>query len=431
MKYIYMDNFRGFTDTIIPLRQVNFLVGENSTGKSSLLGLLELLAEPPFWFTQDFNHQTYEFGGFSDIVSAAAAERHEFRIGICNDGSGGKNNGESFCFLMNFREEEGIPIISRFSQVFKDLVGTIVVRSKRLYYRIDKLQDVCTEPGDPCCLLRSVGTHSRQMSSGFSKVPKVFGLGRRSLLAAFPTVLKLLSKGETVKRLTQLEIPDFLTNFIVLAPIRTKPKRTYDGYGKPFSPEGEHTPYILRKQLASKSKAQAFRSALEKFGKESGLFKRVGVKQFGKESSAPFELTVTLGEQPLKINTVGYGVSQTLPVVVELISRRSGSCFSIQQPEIHLHPKAQAALGDLLFAVAFSENKTLFIETHSDYLIDRFRLNYRQKKGPDAQVLFFERGDGENRVHIMPIGEDGEYPEEQPSSFRTFFLNEQRRILGI
>jgi predicted ATPase len=170
---------------------------------------------------------------------------------------------------------------------------------------------------------------------------------------------------------------------------------------------------------------------MEKFGKESGLFKEIGIKKFGREPSAPFEVTVTLGEQPLTVNTVGYGVSQVLPVVVELVLRVSDTCFSIQQPEIHLHPKAQAAFGDLLFTVASNENKTLFIETHSDYLIDRFRLNYRQKTGPEAQVLFFERVEGTNKVHIIPIEQNGEYPEEQPSAFRSFFLAEQRRILGI
>jgi predicted ATPase len=170
---------------------------------------------------------------------------------------------------------------------------------------------------------------------------------------------------------------------------------------------------------------------MERFGKESGLFKHVGIKEFGDEPSAPFEVTVTLEEQPLTVNTVGYGVSQALPVVVELISRKSNTSFSIQQPEVHLHPKAQAALGDLLFAVASEESKGLFIETHSDCLVDRFRLNFRQRKGPDSQVLFFERVEGRNTVHVLPIAQNGEYPETQPLSFRAFFLNEQRKILGI
>ena len=47
--YIFVDNFRGFRDTCIPITDVNFLVGENSTGKTSILGLLKLLAGPRFF----------------------------------------------------------------------------------------------------------------------------------------------------------------------------------------------------------------------------------------------------------------------------------------------------------------------------------------------------------------------------------------------
>ena len=54
MRYIYMNNFRGFSDTLIPLSQISFLVGENSTGKSSFLKLLYLLASPNFWFSPEF-----------------------------------------------------------------------------------------------------------------------------------------------------------------------------------------------------------------------------------------------------------------------------------------------------------------------------------------------------------------------------------------
>jgi predicted ATPase len=87
----------------------------------------------------------------------------------------------------------------------------------------------------------------------------------------------------------------------------------------------------------------------------------------------------------------------------------------------------------VFFEIAAAEKKKLLIETHSDYIIDRFRLNYRDRKGktPEAQVMFFERVNGGNKLHLIPIEKNGEYSENQPDSFRRFFLDEQRKILGF
>ena len=80
MRYVFMHNFRGFHETILPLRKITFLVGENSTGKSSFLKLIYALSRPHFWFSPEapFQDET-ELGGFGDIVSAWSADNHSFR----------------------------------------------------------------------------------------------------------------------------------------------------------------------------------------------------------------------------------------------------------------------------------------------------------------------------------------------------------------
>jgi hypothetical protein len=250
----------------------------------------------------------------------------------------------------------------------------------------------------------------------------------------FPFILDQLFKDSKLhKKFDSFPFPVLQAHFASMAPIRTKPKRTYDGYAKHYSPEGEHTPYVIRETLPHGRKTNSFREALEVFGEYSGLFETVGVAQFGRDLSAPFELTVTLNSKALRINSVGYGVSQALPVVVELLTQGKRSWIAIQQPEVHLHPKAQAALGDLLFHAAIDRSQVLFVETHSDYLLDRFRLAMRNSEHPDsfAQVVFFERSADGNQIFPMLIDKSGEYPQDQPQGFRAFFLAEQKRILGI
>jgi predicted ATP-dependent endonuclease of OLD family len=82
MKYVYVDNFRGFQDTLIPLKKVNFLIGENSTDKTSILSLLNLLSATQFWQQYEFNTDQVELGNFKNIVSIESKNRGYFRIGF-------------------------------------------------------------------------------------------------------------------------------------------------------------------------------------------------------------------------------------------------------------------------------------------------------------------------------------------------------------
>jgi predicted ATPase len=129
-----------------------------------------------------------------------------------------------------------------------------------------------------------------------------------------------------------------------------------------------------------------------------------------------------------------YGVAQALPAVVEMFVHPEGTQFAIQQPEVHLHPKAQAALGDLIFQLATKEKKQFFIETHSDYTIDRFRLSYKENQGKpkiNSQILFFHKSSEGNCVYPIDILENGWYSDNQPESFRQFFIHEEMRLLGL
>ena len=73
---------------------------------------------------------------------------------------------------------------------------------------------------------------------------------------------------------------------------------------------------------------------------------------------------------------VGFGTSQVLPVIFELMAHRQ-KIIVIEQPELHLHPSAQAELGSLLKDSILRDNQ-LFIETHSINLIERLRRLMRK-----------------------------------------------------
>src|SRR5690606_4825932 len=135
----------------------------------------------------------------------------------------------------------------------------------------------------------------------------------------------------------------------------------------------------------------------------------------GAEKFAPFEIQIILEGKPYSISNVGYGVSQVLPLLLEVFDKKI-KWMAIQQPEVHLHPRAQAEFGELLFNAAAETDKCFFVETHSDFTIDRFRYcisNKNIKKANiGAQVLYFNRKEKVNTIEIIPVSADGSYSDQ-------------------
>jgi len=70
---------------------------------------------------------------------------------------------------------------------------------------------------------------------------------------------------------------------------------------------------------------------------------------------------------------VGFGLSQALPVIIQCLVADSDSTLLIEQPELHLHPEAQAMLADLLIDCVNRRKARLIIETHSEHLLLRLQ----------------------------------------------------------
>src|SRR5690554_7416609 len=81
MEKIYLKNYKGFKQQFVELQDVNFLVGENSTGKTSFLKIINLLSSPEFWYNYEFNNNEVELGYFEEILNKKTNDKY-FQIGI-------------------------------------------------------------------------------------------------------------------------------------------------------------------------------------------------------------------------------------------------------------------------------------------------------------------------------------------------------------
>ncbi len=91
-------------------------------------------------------------------------------------------------------------------------------------------------------------------------------------------------------------------------------------------------------------------------------------------------------ESPVAIPDVGFGLSQILPVLVEVLRMESGKSIILEQPEIHLHPRMQGDLADFILCNAQLKKKFI-IETHSEHFIKRLCLRIAQFKDIDLSKL--------------------------------------------
>lgn len=434
MKYLYLDNFRGFSDAYIPISDVTFLVGENSTGKTSILSVCRFLASHRMWLQGEFSSDDLGLGHFKDLVSVHASDTSYFRVGLIERHERLDRGPEGIhAFLFTFSEKAGVPEVAKFTHASEGEEYTVRFSTRRIAYRVREAQTTSSVEEFLASTFKRWTEEHRREFSGLRKLAERKGVpDARSLIDIFFRVAAA-SKSSTRKQQRGFAIPTFGNGQVVwLAPIRTKPHRTYDEFRLDFSPEGGHTPYLIRKLLKSKAEAAKFKAFIQRVGTQSGLFESVTVKNYGRSATSPFELDIVLSQKALSVSNVGYGVSQSLPVFVELFAQPRNSFYAIQQPEVHLHPRAQASIGDVIHELAVAEGKTFMIETHSDYMLERFRLCLRSStKKANASILFFERHAKGNRMHHLPISSDGDLPGNQPRAYRDFFIREQLKVLGL
>ena len=125
---------------------------------------------------------------------------------------------------------------------------------------------------------------------------------------------------------------------------------------------------------------------------------------------------------------VGFGVSQLLPFIVQsLVSEKR--IISIEQPEVHVHPKLQADLGDLLAeAIKEPRQNRFIIETHSEHLILRLQRLVRQKQiePEDVSVIYVSRGPEGAKAERLRLDEKGYFIDNWPGGFFAERLRELR-----
>ena len=434
MDSITLKNYRCFAEEqTARLAPLTLLVGENSTGKTSFLALIRALWDVAYGNqVPNFKEPPYDLGAFRDITherGARGSRASSFEAGF--DIKGGYFNAQ---FNVQFEERATAPF--PVTRKLSEKENCIEVHTKEsneefIVFNMPKGKLKLTTRPLPGILSISPWELSRRLE-GLEGDLKKFWEGDDDASEKY-ILQQLCNLSHLPLRRMHSERP------LATGPVRSRPQRTYDpSYPQP-DPEGGYVPTHLADLYRNHPEAWAdLKHHLQEFGNESDLFDEITVKSLGKTSAAPFQIHVRKSRGKSKgpwrnLIDVGYGVSQTLPILTELLREDSPSTFLLQQPEVHLHPSAQAALGSLFCAVV-EKVKQLIVETHSDYIIDRVRMGVRDPDTTltpdDVSILFFERVGLDVKIHSIRIDDQGNILGAPPS-YGQFFINELNRSIGL
>lgn len=217
-----------------------------------------------------------------------------------------------------------------------------------------------------------------------------------------------------------------------LGPLRMTPSRSYKVSNTPADVgiNGEHTPHALAHLLNLHNKARATnKPSHTKYDNFTSWFKLVFPNNSVETESYEdlVRLKVSTDGRADSISDVGFGFSQVLPIIVQAAAMDPGETLIIEQPELHLHPKAQVAFATFMTA-AMKTGIKFIIETHSEHILKGLQLQISSTSVREAEnvsdqdsislspdkvkIFYFNRDDSTKEMKLNKWGEiEGGWPD--------------------
>lgn len=441
MKAIRLQRFKAFEDSgWIEFKPLTLLFGYNSAGKSSILQALLMLkqslqnpaTEVPFVFSSD---KGVDLGAFEDVIYQHRIDHRKpmiisLRIEMPeyehllqqNHEISGKNNIDKNQVSSSSKKdllEYSVEISYNQKQRFIDVVGfSINEANKKVILNMKK-----DAPGENAKAVY----YSDYYDVANRKIPVVW--------YNFLPHVKSDEQLESLTKITELlleKVRNVIEKVVNIGPVRDKPQRTMLFTGeKPASVGigGEDTFKLLYSDRYS-NKSRNLDKKINKWLCNYGYKFEWKMVKSNLGQFVLNELETDKKNGIANIVDVGFGISQVLPIAVQLYVMDENGILLIEQPEIHLHAKAQADLADLFIDAVIDGNKCILIETHSENLLLRLRRRIAENKikSNEVGIYYISRQNGTSKVTPMDLNEYGDI-EKMPEDFKNFFLDDFNDIM--
>ena len=427
-KHLKIQNFKGWKDTgKIDMAPISLFFGANSSGKSSIgqfLMMLKQTVESPdrkAVFYPGGKNSAVQLGSYQEMVfnrNASHKIAFEYRwslrdtLEIKEPASGQSFSGEDLAFYA----EVGMKDAGQESKD-KDLNAPGL---NHFRYELMKSDEVTLS----ITMNRRAPNKSeyKVSATGYSlkrKPGRAWPLGAPIRFYGFPNEVVAYYQNADFVQALNLSHETLFGALFYLGPLRTKTERLYSWSGsEPESVgyEGENAiAAILSAQnrkisLGYMQRTMPLQAIVASALKKMGLIETFQVNPISKKRQEYEVKVCTKGSQDsVDLPDVGFGISQVLPVLVQCFYAPPGSIIVMEQPEIHLHPRAQSALADVMIdAINSRENGVdrniqLVIETHSEHFLRRLQRRIAENRVPRDKVSAYFANVTNTPATLVPL----------------------------
>jgi len=203
----------------------------------------------------------------------------------------------------------------------------------------------------------------------------------------------------------QLAFENLFRKVHYLGPLRSYPWRVYEWGGEKPLDAGWNGDQAIPALLASRKEV-----LIAQWLQKMGLIHSFTLEPVDKARTI-FQCRVKTTESATEVllPDVGFGVSQILPVLANCATLPDGSTLLLEQPEIHLHPFAQAALADVLIDAIKNRNMQIIVESHSEHLLRRIqrRIARGVLEAEDTALYFCKLENGTSAIEKLDVDDYG------------------------
>jgi predicted ATPase len=433
IKRLWAKNFKCFLSFDLSLPELTLLTGANSSGKSAFINaLLAPFQSVKFPFYLSPNGSYMDMG---DFIEMSYRRIRNQAIELCLTYEA--DLGEETTFETTWVEDAraSLPLLNRFRGKNKILELSAIREGKSQHYIVNikvnkeaylkSTEFKVTESLRPLFEKMESDADEKEVSEVFKRLFDINLLTNieEKKVAGIPDIIKTMASSTFVSSNLLATFDRLGRSLNYISSFRLAPERTYYQHPKTtkIGRSGEnHIDQIIEWERLKAPQFSLLRDSLRELGLLSGLQSRP-------MRGGRIELSIMPARGGIwsALTDVGFGISQFLPIVVADIQLGKGSTLIVAQPEIHLHPSAQALLGNYFMLRAKKDKKRYIIETHSEYLINRIRLLISKGElDPSNVALYhFQRKGCDTKISPVSFTKTGKIEGAPQDFFNTYMMD--------